>query len=90
MKFACRGEICAPPIRWPFSPHASSIRPALSSWSGFLNTLPNVRLFVGCAALRCACSSATFALISLLGPRREPELDPRDHLAVSQRRSGGS
>ena len=31
MKFACRGEISAPPIRWPFSPQASSIRPAPSS-----------------------------------------------------------
>ena len=28
MKFACFGEICAPPIRWPLRPHASSIRPA--------------------------------------------------------------
>ncbi len=27
MKFACLGEIRAPPIAWPFSPHASSIRP---------------------------------------------------------------
>ena len=54
----------APPIRWPLSPHASSIRPAPSSWSGFLKTLPNVRLFVGCVALRCAWSSATVALIS--------------------------
>ena len=47
MKFACIGEICAPPIRCPFSPQASSIRPALSSWAGFLKTLPNVRRFVG-------------------------------------------
>ena len=53
-EFACRGEIWAPPIRWPFRPHASSINPAVSSWSGFLKTLPNVRLFVGCAALRNA------------------------------------
>ena len=28
MKFAWRGEICAPPIRWPRRPQASSIRPA--------------------------------------------------------------
>ena len=64
MKFACLGEITAPPIAWPLSPHASSIRPAPSSWSGFLKTLPNVRLFVGCVAFRCAISSATVALIS--------------------------
>ena len=31
---------------------------AVSSWSGFLKTLPKVRLFVGWAALRRACSSA--------------------------------
>ena len=67
MKFAWRGEIWAPPIRWPFSPQASSIRPAESSWSGFSKTLPKVRLFVGCAALRCACMSAIVALISSAG-----------------------
>ena len=27
MKFACFGEISAPPIRWPLRPHASSIAP---------------------------------------------------------------
>ena len=70
MKFACLGEICAPPMRWPFSPQASSILPALSSWSGFLKTLPNVRRFVGCAALRVAFSSLTFALISSRSPGR--------------------
>ena len=67
MKFACIGEICAPPIRCPLSPHASSIRPAVSSCSGFLKTLPNVRLFVGWAALRCAWSSAIVVLISSTG-----------------------
>ena len=67
MKFACLGEMHAPPIAKPRSPHASSIRPAVSSWSGFLKTLPNVRLFVGCAAFRFACISATVALISSTG-----------------------
>ena len=86
MKFACRGEICAPPIRWPFRPHASSIRPAPSSCSGFLKTLPNVRLFVGCAALRCACSSATVALISSGGRGASRNSAPRDDLAVAERR----
>ena len=57
MKFACIGEISAPPIACPFSPHASSILPAPSSCSGFLKTLPNVRLFVGWVALRWAISS---------------------------------
>ena len=66
-EFACRGEISAPPIRWPFSPQASSIRPAVSSWSGFLKTLPYVRLFVGCASLRWRCRSETIALISATG-----------------------
>ena len=86
MKFAWRGEITAPPIRCPFSPQASSIAPAPSSCSGFLNTLPNVRLFVGCVALRLAWRSATIGLDLGLGPRREPELDPRDHLPVTERR----
>ena len=61
-------------MRWPFSPQASSIRPAPSSWSGFLKTLPNVRLFVGCAALRCAFSSRTVRLDLLRRPRRQPQL----------------
>ena len=67
MKLACFGEICAPPIAKPRRPHASSIRPAVSSCSGFLKTLPNVRLFVGCASFRCACIAATASLISSSG-----------------------
>ena len=55
---------CTRPIACPRRPHASSIRPAVSSCSGFLNTLPNVRRLVGCAALRAAWSSATAARIS--------------------------
>jgi len=47
MKFAWRGEICAPPIRWPLSPHSSISRPAPGPSAGFLKTLPKVRLFVG-------------------------------------------
>ena len=74
MKFACFGEICAPPIRWPLRPHASSIRPALSSCSGFLKTLPKVRLFVGCAALRRAFSSRTSRLDLLGVARPQPQL----------------
>ncbi len=67
MKFAWRGEICAPPIRCPRNPHASSIRPADRSCSGFLNTLPNVRLFVGWASFLCPCIPATICLISSSG-----------------------
>ena len=63
-EFACIGEICAPPIWCPFKPQASSIRPAVNSCSGFLKTLPNVRLFVGCAAFRRAWSSQIVALMS--------------------------
>ena len=62
MKFACFGEICAPPMRWPLRPHASSILPALSSCSGFLKTLPKVRRFVGCASLRRAFSARDLGL----------------------------
>ena len=62
MKFACRGEMTAPPIRYPFSPQLSSMRPAPSSPGGFLKTEPKVRLFVGCVALRRATRSATVAL----------------------------
>ena len=61
MKLAWRGETSAPPIRCPFSPHSSIARPAPSSELGFLKTLPNVRLFVGWVAFRCASSSATFS-----------------------------
>src|SRR5215211_4288005 len=67
MKFSCFGEITAPPIPKPRRPHASSMRPAVSSCSGFLKTLPNVRLFVGWAAFRLAWSSATVARISSSG-----------------------
>ena len=67
MKFAWTGEIRAPPLRWPFRPHSSSIRPAPSSCAGFLKTLPNVRRFVGCVALRCASSSATRAFTTPAG-----------------------
>ena len=63
MKFAWRGEMSAPPIRWPLRPQSSIARPAPSSGEGFLKTLPKVRLFVGWVALRCASSSETFALI---------------------------
>ena len=62
------------------TPRASARR--VSSCSGFLKTLPNVRLFVGWAALRCACISATVALISSTGRGVEPKLDLRDDLAV--------
>ena len=65
MKFACFGEIRAPPIRWPLRPHASSIAPAPSSPGGFLNTEPNVRFVVGCVALRRSTRSRTVARISL-------------------------
>ena len=52
-------------MRCPFSPQCSIIRPAPSSWSGFLKTLPNVRLFVGCVVLSLGpASSATVSLIS--------------------------
>ena len=67
LEFACRGETTAPPIRWPLSPQSSIIRPAPSSPGGFLKTEPNVRLLVGCVALRRATSSATSALISAGG-----------------------
>ena len=66
------------------TPRASGRR--RSSCSGFLKTLPNVRLFVGCAAFRCACSSATVALISLDRARHEPELDLGDDLARAEPR----
>ena len=61
MKFACLGDTSAPPIAKPFSPHSSIIRPAPGEPSGFLKTLPNVRLLVGCVALRRPRSSPTRA-----------------------------
>ena len=65
MKFACFGEISAPPIRCPLRPHASSIAPAPSSPAGFLNTEPNVRFVVGWVALRRSTRSRTVARISV-------------------------
>src|ERR1700686_1169696 len=53
MKFACFGEICAPPDRLPLRPAASMSRPARSS-GGFLKTLPRLRIPYGCDALRSA------------------------------------
>ena len=81
MKFACRSEMTAPPIRCPFSPHASISAPAPRSPGGFLKTLPNVRFVVGCVAFRCASSSATVRLDLLDRPRLEPEAHLRDDLA---------
>src|SRR5439155_3066763 len=46
MKFACMGEITAPPTRWSLSPHSSISFPAPIWPSGFLNTDPNVRFVV--------------------------------------------
>ena len=86
MKFACFGEIWAPPITKPRRPQASSIRPAVSSCSGFLNTLPKVRLFVGWAALRCACIARDRLLDLRGGPRLELELGGRHDLAVPKPR----
>ena len=64
MKFACRSEMTAPPMRWPFRPERSIKAPAPGPSSGFLKTLPNVRLLVGWVAFRCASSSATSDLIA--------------------------
>ena len=64
--------------------------PRESSCSGFLKTLPKVRLFVGWAALRWACISATVALISSAGRGVQPELDAGDHLPVRAGPSAGS
>ena len=52
----------------PVALEAASL-PALSSCSGFLKTLPNVRRLVGCAALRREFSSFTRDLISSGSPR---------------------
>ena len=54
----------AAPIANPFRPHRSISHPAPCSPAGFLNTLPNVRRFVGWAAFRRARSAVTSALIS--------------------------
>ena len=81
MKFAWRGEISAPPIRWPLRPHSSISRPAPRSPSGFLKTLPKVRLFVGWEAFRWASSSAARALTALVELGSEPEPDLRHDLA---------
>ena len=43
MKFACRSETSAPPIRSPFSPHASISAPAPGPEPGLLKTLPKVQ-----------------------------------------------
>ena len=56
------------------TPRSCARRPARSS--GFLNTLPKVRLFVGCVALRCASSSAALRLDRLRRARLEPERAP--------------
>ncbi len=68
------------------------MRPAPSSPGGFLKTEPNVRLFVGCVALRRATSSATSALISSDGPRpsagTRPARRPRPAGASSAGRRG--
>jgi hypothetical protein len=86
MKFACRGETIAPPMRWPFRPHSSISRPRRVSGDGFLKTLPNVRLFVGCVDFRCASSSATCVLDLVGGPRREPEAHLGDDLPRAEAR----
>ena len=64
MKFACRGEMRAPPIVKPFSPHASSSWPLVRSPGGFLNTEPNVRAFRGWAAVRRSCMPRIVARIA--------------------------
>ena len=72
MKFACRGEICAPPIRWPAgrTPRASARRS--SSCVGVLEDAserPLVRR-LGRLALRLQLGDGRLDL--LRGPRREP------------------
>ena len=67
MKFACRSEMTAPPIRRPFRPQSSISRPAPGPPAGFLKTLPNVRFVVGWVAFRCASSALISALISSTG-----------------------
>jgi hypothetical protein len=61
---------------------ASSIRPALSSCSGFLNTLPNVRRLVGCASFRRAVQLAHLGFDLVRGPRPQPQLGAQDDLPV--------
>ena len=89
MKFACFGEIIAPPMRWPLRPQRSSSCPAPDSPGGFLKTLPNVRLFVGCVAFRRATRSATVALISA-GGRGSRRYSTRATTCPAAARSGGT
>ena len=86
MKFACLGEISAPPIRCPFRPHSSSILPAPTSPGGFLKTLPKVRLFVGWVSFRRPIEIGDGRLDLCRRARLEPELDPRDDVVRSQLR----
>ena len=63
VRVARRDERAADPVA--LQPALLDQPPGPRSPGGFLKTLPNVRLFVGWVAFRCASSSATSALIRL-------------------------
>ena len=87
MKFACFGEISAPPMRYPLSPHSSSILPAPSSPGGFLKTRAERALRRRLRRLaRVRRARAPRARISAGSLGVEPVLDRGDDLAGADAR----
>src|SRR5256886_4057834 len=68
MKLPCRVDTAALPWRRPFSPAACTRRPAESP-GGFLNTLPQFLVLMGCVSLRSAVSLALSRFASSPSPR---------------------
>ena len=86
MKFAWRGEMIAPPIRCPLSPHSSSMpaRPELAR--RVLEHRAERALVRRLRRLAPRDELGDLGLDLLDRPRREPVLDPRDDLAGPQGR----
>ena len=89
MKFAWRGEMSAPPIRWPFSPHASISRPAPSSRARVLEDAAERPLVRRLRRLALREQLRDLRLDRLGRARLEPEAHPRHDLARPRAPNGG-
>ena len=86
MKFAWRGEICAPPIRCPFKPAGLEHPPRAELVLRVLEHAPERALVGRLRGLAQRLQPGDVRLDLLLGQWREAELGARDHLAVVQLR----
>ena len=90
MKFACRGEISAPPIRWPFRPHCLEHPARAELVLRVLEDAAERALVRRLGRLPLRLQVGDRRLDLRRGPRRQPELDRARRPGRERAPSGGS